>query len=331
MLVPDGPGRLVPVGAGEQAHQAAERVEAAAGDAVELTTAVERRALVDLADDLHRLRDVLVALGFDSTVSSRLRGAPEDFPAVVTAEVEDAATRQLEAERQVLEGAFGSVQGATVLQIPDRDPFLSSIAGHQWLITVPPEGWEEVTGVAVNLERRLVDVPVSIACEVADQLLPIAVRLSHSFESNMLPLSPEVVSEFASMIGKETVSGPSLEHVSAVVRELSLASWEHSRLQLRPVSWPHPGGSPGTRLETAQELIGGMEAAPDGLVGPLRSLHDRVAAEIAGTQHGPPVAAELSGVDVFDTADLAESHAITLATSAVLAALDVELLRAIAE
>ena len=331
MLVPEAAGQLVAVGAGEQARQAAERVDAAAGDAIELTTAVERSALVDLAEHLRRLRNVLVALGFDSTVSSRLRGAPENFPAIVTAEVEDAAARQLAAERQVLEGAFGSVQGATVLQIPDRDAFLSSIAGHQWLITVPPEGWQEVTGVAVNLERPLVDVPVSIACEVADQLLPIAVRLSHSFGSNMLPVSPEVVSDFASMIGKETVSGPSLEHVSAVVRELSMASWEHSRLQLRPASWPHPGGSPGTRLDTAYELIGGMEAAPDGLVGPLRSLLDRVSAEIAGTQHGPPVAAELSGVDVFDTADLAESHAITLVTSAVLAALDVELLRAIAE
>ena len=166
--VPEEPGRLAPVGAGEQAHQAALRVDAAAGDPAELTTAVERRALTDLANDLRRLRGVLVATGFDPTVPSRLRGGPKDFPAAVTTEVEAAATRQLEGERQTVEAAFGLIPGATVLQLADHDPFLTSIAGHQWLITVSPEGWEEVTRVAAGLEGRLVDVAVSIVCEVDD-------------------------------------------------------------------------------------------------------------------------------------------------------------------
>ena len=218
-----------------------------------------------------------------------------------------------------------------MLQLPDHDPFLTSIAGHQWLVTVPPEGWEEVTRVAANLEGRLVDVPVSIVCEVDDELLPVAVRLSHSFRSGLLPVAPEEVAELGSMIGRRTVSGPTLELVSAVVRELSLASWEQSRSQLRPVSWPDPGGNPGAHLETARELIGGVDPARAELGVSLGVLADRVAAEVAGARYGRAVAAELSGIDFFDTLSLPESHAITLVTSSVVAALDVELQRAIEE
>ena len=106
--------------------------------------------------------------------------------------------------------------------------------------------------------------------------LPVAVRLSHSFRPGLLPVAPEEVAELGSMIGRRTVSGPTLEVVSAVVRELSLASWEQSRYQLRPVSWPDPGGSPGADLETARELIGAIEPAWAELVVSVSVLADRV-------------------------------------------------------
>lgn len=331
MLVPEGAGQLVAVGAGEQARQAAERVEAAAGDAIELTTAVERSALVDLAEHLRRLGDVLVAMSFDPTITSRLRGSPNDFAIVVASEVQGAARRQLEGERSTLEDVFGRVPGAAVLELPDRAPFMTSIAGHQWLITVPPESWDEATRLAANLEERLVDVPVSIVCEVDRSLLPVAVRLSHSFGSGLLPVPPETVAEFASMMDRSTVSGPSIELVSAVTGELLMASWYQSRSDLRNASWPDPGGSPHTHLQNAEETVGDLESTHPELAEPLRALTDRVAAEVRGVRGERTVAAELSGADVFDAVDLPESHAITLVSRGILAALDVEFQRATTE
>ena len=331
MLVPQAPGRLVPAGAGDQARKSAERVEEALRDAMALTTADERRACEQLVEDLHQLRDLLVALAFDRNLSSRLRGTPDQYRTIIGGIIGDAATRQLERERRELEAEFAGILGAAVIELPDRDPFLTSIRGHQWLITVPPESWEAVARLAADRQRHIVDVPVSVVCELDEALLPIAARLSMTLSTGLVPLESEIVAGFASMLGKRAVAGPTLALVGIVSRELTLASWKNARARLRPRGWRTPEGTSQEHLNEARRLIdsAGPESRPVSEV--LEQLVGRVADELAGACDLAPVAAQLARVDLFDSLEGDGSHAIVTVARAVLVALDVELERAVSE
>lgn len=325
MLVPEPPGKFVPAGAGDQARQAASKVREALDGTTALTTASERAAFALIADDLDLLRDLLVALAFDGELSRRIRGSPNDLPSVVRQLVHVTADRQLAEERERLEAQLADVPDARVLQIQDEDAFVTSIAGHQWLIVVPPASWEAIAVVAAQQER-VVDVPVSVVCEWGGVLLPIAARFTTSFGAGLLPLGPDAIERFATAIDKEVVSGPAVEVVGEVVSELALASWEHARASLRPPAWADAGGDPNVHLDQATRLI--TDAGPArGVVEPLQELAGRVRSEIDGADGLVPLAAELAGRAIFDSSDIDDSHSLAIVTQAVLAALDVELQR----
>ncbi len=330
MLVPRAGGRLVPAGAGGQARDAARKVRDALSESGALTTTEEREAYADLGDDLGRLGNLLAALAFDPTVSRGVKGSPDEFASILDRLIEEAAQNQLESERQDLEGAFRDVSDAVVIQMPDEDPFLTSVAGHQWLVTVPPEGWEAVLSVAAARESRVADVPISVVCDVDGTFVPIAARLSTMFPAGLLPLGPESVEHFASILDKRTVGGPALTLVGAVARELVLASWENARLRMRPSEWPTPEGDPHEHLTEARRRAANSEPDERDVLGSLEDLVARVGIELEGGD-GVPIAAELAGPELLGGAAVGEVHAMADVTQAVVLALDLELARATAQ
>jgi hypothetical protein len=329
-LVPEPPGRLVPAGAGDKARECARQLREALADATNLTSASERVAYLDMAENFELLRNVLVALAYDPSVSSRIRGTPESLRATLLEVVEDAAARQLAEERHEVENEFAEVPGALVVQVADDDPFLTSIAGHQWVITVPPESWGAVAHQAALQQPLETNVPVSVVCELDQRVLPIAARRSTSVPAGILPLDGEAIGRLASMLGREVVAGPTLDLVAAVVGELTLASWAHARRVLRSTHWADPGGTPEEHLAKADAKIAASPPPERPVAEVLEELANRVREELSNEGGSAVLAAELAG-PVFESDDIDDSHALATVSRAVLAALDVELDRAIGD
>ena len=327
LLVPEEPGRLVPAGACGQARYAAIEVALALSKAELLTTGEEHEAYAGLLLALNRLSGLLCAIAFDPTLPSKVKGSPERFSGKVDQLIEVAAARQFREERMDVKEAFLGVPNAEVIQVSDEDAFVTSIVGHQWLVTVPPESWEAALSVAAERQWRITDVPVSVVCEIDGVLLPIAVRLSTMVSTGFLPLGPESVEQLASAAGKSTVGGPTLSLVGEVALELTLASWENARLRMRPPEWPTPGGDPLAHLAEARRLIDRAPSEAHDVLGTMQDLVSRIGLEFEGETDGT-VAAELAGTEVFDSAEVGDEHAMTPVTQAVMAALDLELTRA---
>ena len=327
LLDPQEPGRLVPAGACGQARDAAREIALVLSEADLLTTKEEHEAYAGLLLALDRLSGLLCAIAFDPTLPSKVKGSPEMFTGKVDRLIEAVAARQLREERMGLEEAFLGVPNAEVIQVPDEHPFVTSIVGHQWLMTVPPESWEAALSVAVTQQSRIIDVPVSLVCEIDGVLLPIAVRLSTMVPAGFLPLGPESVEQFASAVGKSTVGGSTLSLVGEVALELTFASWENARLRMRPAEWPAPGGDPLAHLAEARRLIDRAPSAAHHVLGKMQNLVSRIGLEFEGETDGT-VAAELAGTEVFDSDEVGDEHAMTPVTQAVMAALDLELTRA---
>ena len=323
-LVPQEPGQLVPAGASGQARDGARKLAEAVSKADVLMTAQERAAYADLPKALGRLSGLLSAVAFDSTISDKIKGSPDVFLDNLDQLIEATASRQLQVDRAILEEAFLGVPDAEILPVPDADPFVTSIAGHQWLVTVPPENWAAALSEAAERQSRLVDVPVSVVCETDGVLLPIAVRLSAMVSTGSLPLGPESVKELASASRKGTVEGSTLRLVGAIVLELTLASWENARLRMRPPEWPAPSGRPRAHLAEAQRLINGAPSEAQDVLWATRDLISRVGLEFEG-HADRTVAAELSETEVLGSTEVGNEHATIQVTQAVLAALDLEL------
>lgn len=331
MLVPQPPGRLVPAGAGDRARECVRKLREALAETTALTTAWERVACEAMADNLDLLRNLLVSLAFDSDISRQVRGSPTELHAALGRVVDETAARQLAEERRDLETQFAEVPGALVLQVSDDDPFLTSIAWHQWLITVPPESWDAAAQHAAQRRPRIADVPVSIVCELDGSFLPIAARLSTTFPAGVLPLDAEAIAGFASMLDREVVAGPALDLVGVVVRELTLASWEHARDALRPMGWADSGGKPQEHLARAGRDIAAISSRDGAVAEVLEELAARVREELRGGVSAAVLAAELAGPDVLESSNLNDSHALATVARAVLAALDLELERAVGD
>lgn len=328
MLAPGTSGKIVHAGVGDSVRKAALKLEGALEDGGSLTTAVERVACRRLLTGLQLLRDVLAALSFDIQLAKRVSGRPEDLGGNLLSLVADAAARQMENERSELHELFREVDGSFVLEVPDPVPFLTSVVGHQWLVTVPPSSWDAIARVAA--ERRPVDISVSIsiACRHGADLLPIAGRLSRSFDAGFVPLGADQLAELGAALGLSVVRGPALDTFGTIVQELARASWEFARSELRPAEWRSPDSDPLAHWEHAESL--GRELDANGLLsGVVEELLERVRAEIEGQSGAVPFAAELATATQSDFVQVHDG--LALVSSGVLAAIDVELGRAIAE
>ena len=326
-LVPQDPGRLVPAGASGQARDTARKLTKAVSKVDLLMTAEERSAYADLPTALGRLRGLLSAIAFDSTVSNKIKGSPDVFLDNLNQLVDMIAAAQLQEELGFLKEAFLGVSGAEIFQVPSEDPFVNSIAGHQWLVTVPPENWDEIVVLAAEKPLDITGVPVSVVCTTDEALLPIAVRLSTMVSAGSIPLGPESVEQFGSALGRNTIDGPALNLVGDVARELALASWKNARRWLRPSEWPVVDDDPAADVLEVQQLL---DSAPSDEQDMLSTMHDllfRVLAESEGQDVGA-VAAELFGAELLDSAVLPAGHAMEHVARAVLASLDLELARA---
>ena len=326
-LVPQDPGRLVPAGASGQARDAARKLEEAVSKDDLLMTAEERAAYADLPTSLARLSALLSAIAFDSTVSNKIKGSPDVFLDNLNQLVDAVAATQLQEELGFLEEAFLGVSGAEIFQVPSADPFVNSIAGHQWLVTVPPENWDEVVVLAAEKSLDISGVPVSVVCTTDGALSPIAVRLSTMVSAGSIPLSPESVEQFGAALGSSTIDGPSLNLVGDVARALALASWKNARRWLRPSEWPVVADDPAADALEVQRLMDSAAPEEQDMLSTMRDLLFRVVAEFEGQEVGA-VAAELVGAEILDSAVLPAGHAIGRVAEAVLASLDLELARA---
>ena len=326
-LVPEDPARLVPSGASGQARDAARKLVEAVSKVDVLMTAEERSAYADLPKSLGRLSGLLSAIAFDSTVSNKIKGSPDVFLDNLNRLIDAIAARQLQEERGILKEAFLGVSDAEIFQVPSEDPFVTSIAGHQWLVTVPAENWDEIVVLAAEKPLGITGVSVSVVCTTDEALLPIAVRLSTMVSAGSIPLGPESVEQFGSALGRDTIDGPALNLVGDVARELALASWKNARRWLRPSEWPGVDGDPAADVLEVQHLL---DSAPSDEQDMLSTMHDllfRVLAEFKGQDVGA-VAAELVGAQLLESAVLPAGHAMEHVAQAVLASLDLELARA---
>ena len=326
-LVPQDPERLVPAGASGQARDTARKLEEAVSKDDLLMTAEERSAYADLPTSLGRLSALLSAIAFDSTVSNKIKGSPDVFLDNLNQLVGTVATTQLQEELGFLKEAFLGVSGAEIFQVPSADPFVTSIAGHQWLVTVPPENWDEIVALAAEKQLHITGPPVSVVCTTDEALLPITVRLSTMVSAGYIPLGPESVEQFGSALGRSTVDGPALNLVGDVARELALASWKNARRWLRPSEWPVVADDPAADVLAVQRLMDSAPSDEQDMLSAMRDLLFRVLAEFEGQEVGA-VAAELVGGQLLDSAVPSAGHAMGHVAEAVLASLDLELARA---
>lgn len=324
MVVPTDGGKLVPVGTGKQLRDAAQKLEEALTDTTALTTIEESDAYPGLQRDLNRMGDLLVTLAYNPKLAGRVKGKPHRLTEAVHALIQEASNVQLSGERQALEEAFESVSGAEIHQVDAEEPFVTSITGHQWLVTSPPDSWSAVESVGHNHKSGVVDVPVSVVCEVDGTLLPIAVRLSTMSPSGILPLTPDSVDYFASSLGRSTVTGSSLELIGAVTEEIISASWEEARRRLRPADWPSPADDPIGRLATARHLLEDARFHGEEWLTPMNNLAGRLESELDGVSERP-ISAELWGAVIFGSHDLPKDHALVHVSEAVMMAIQAEL------
>lgn len=328
MLAPGPSGKVVHSGVGDSVRKAALKLEDALDEGDVLTTAVEREACRRLSNGLQLLRDVLAALSFDIELAKRVSGRPEDLGENLLCLVADAATRQLENELSELHDLFREVDGAFVFEVPDPVPFPSSVVGHQWLITVPPSSWDAIVQVAAERRPLDVDVSISIACGHGGDLLPIAGRLSRSFDAGFVPLGADRIEELGASLGLSVVRGPTLDTFGAIVQELARASWEFARSELRPAHWSSPDADPRARWDRAEGLSRELDAEGP-LYGVVEELLERVRAEVEDQSVAVPFAAELAAAAQSDFGQVGDG--LALVSRGVLAALDVELGRTIPE
>jgi hypothetical protein len=287
LLVRDSPGDINPVGVAGQLEGTG-RFAQAIQDSGSLLLAGESASYGQLDRGIDRLRGVLLSVAFDSTLVSKIKGRPGELASTVDRLIDQASHSQLEHERRQIADLFASVSGATVHQIPDPKPFVTSIVGHQWVVTLPPHAWEEVETVAADAaarSERVVDVPVTLVCEMEGRLLPIAGRLSRMTGSGLLPVDPQAVGAIADALGMARVEGAYVDLVARVVEELAKASWLIARSRHRPETWPESNHDARAHLQAASELLA-VSHHPEAhaLMTQLMLLIQRVQGEVEGDE-----------------------------------------------
>ena len=293
---------------------ALKKLRAACADSEVLTTGGEARVYERLTVEIGRLRSLLVAISHDPGVIERIKAPPSRLAATIDGIVESAASTQIQRERLALEGVLANVEEVFLREVPDEDPFPSSVQGHQWIVGVPPVAWEDATTAAAGLDRSAVGVPVTLVCVTGDVVLPIALRVPWSNDRFML-VPPEEISLIASKLNRRTVPSIARKFFSDVLDELILASWKAARTRLRPKAWAfNEHLAPREHLQRARNRMQeGQQNAT--LVELLGVLANRVEREILGGDSARPIAAVVAvprllaveDTDVDEGAELVEA------------------------
>lgn len=328
-LVPAGGAQVAHVVVADQMLKAVQSLNGALVDPGLLTTTSERRAVQLLADELDVLRDVLVAVGWDSSLATQIRGNPTDLRANLEALVAQGTRQQLDREARDLGAVFHPISAIRIRPIPDEQPFLTAIGRHQWLVTVPPDEWDQVATLSAAHPPKATDVPVSIVCELDGVLLPIGGRLSQLFPSGLLPLEPNSIASLATAVGTLMVEGETLGLVTTAVQALERASLYAARTALRPSAWPAPDDGPDPDMAMAVAAIAHLGGPTAEVAEPLEVLLDRVRSEVGGYSERTPLSAELSGSGNLDLLNLDEEHALREVSRAWTLALEAEIQQAI--
>ena len=293
---------------------ALKKLRAACADSEVLTTGREADVYEHLSVEVGRLRSLLVAIAHDLEVVERIKAPPSQLAATIDRIVESAASTQIQKEKMILEEVLANVEGVVLREVPDENPFPSSVQGHQWIVSVPPMVWEDATNAAAGLDRSVVGVPVTLVCVTGDVVLPIALGVPWSDDRFMI-VPQQDVSLIASKLNRRTVPSIARKFFSDVLDELILASWKAARIRLRPKAWAlNERSTPREHLERARNRMQeGQQNAT--LVELLRALADRVEQEIRRGDSTTPIAAVVAvprllaveGTEVDEAAELVEA------------------------
>ena len=251
-----------------------------------LTTGDEHDVYDRLRIEVARLRSLLVAISLEAASANDIKGSPGRLRDVVDGMIERAVVARRNVEEGALEAVFSDVEDVAVQEIVDEDPFPISIVGHQWIVLVPPEGWEEAGSVAGNLDRDAVRVPVTLVGVADERILPIALQPSATGRG-LIPLPFERIELIAKQLGRPIVAGETQRFFSEVLEELVVASWKASRGRLRPREW----GS--IEETTAEEHLMRVDRRLRGesrnteMVTILGQLLDQVREEVSGRRTHP--------------------------------------------
>ena len=317
-VVPKAGGRLVPVGLGSQLGKAADRLSSLLTEQNPLLAGGEVEIYRELVSRLRRSRGLLLAVSFDDSLKHGMKGRPDEFDAVLDRLIDRAGEEQMAADRSTVAELFAEVEQADVHIVDDGCPFVTSINGHQIVVTVPPDCWQAAYDTLARTGQRNdvapPDVPLSLVCVEAGAVLPIGVRMSKMFASGALPLAPDVVEELT-----RSLSLPFLPTVHSVVQAvlelLSAASRQIARSRMRPTHWP-VGLSDSERLLREAEALIPTEPQSTAVAAPLRRLLDQVRAEERG-QASECLAEEMIGLRLLEGAadnpssvwlDVTEAH-----------------------
>ena len=255
-----------------------------------LTTNTGNDVYDRLRAEVARLRSLLVAISLETASVDDIKGSPDRLRDVVDGMIERAVAARRNVEERALEAVFGDVEDLAIEGIVDEDLFPISIVGHQWIVLVPPEGWEEAASVARNVDPDAVRVPVTLVGVANGRILPIALRPSATGRG-LIPLPFERIELIAKQLGRSIVAGETQRFFAEVLEELVVASWKAARRRLRPREW----GS--IEEMTAEEYLMRVEkrlteeSRNTDMVTILGKLSDQVREESSGHRMRPLAAA----------------------------------------
>ena len=269
---------------------ALKKLRQARADSETLTTSREADVYERLAAEVSRLRSLLVAISYDKAIVRRIKAPSTQLAAAIDRLIERSASARIRVEELALEGVFSGVEDVFLSNIPDEDPFPSSIQGHRWIVGVAPAAWDDAVTAAATLDRSVVAVPVTLVGLTDDVVLPIALGVPWSKDRFMI-VPPGEISEIADKLNRRTLPSMARQLFSDVLDELILASWKVARRRLRPSGWAgEEDPTPQEHLERARQRMHESRKYPE-LVGILGTLADRVEQEILRGDTRPIAAA----------------------------------------
>ena len=325
-LVPSPPVDREHVQIGAQTQDALEKLKAAMNDPETPTTLQEDVLYARLVDGLRRLRSLLIAVWLDNSIVRLIRGAPYEIGEAVDSLIGVASAKQRQAGRNELEAAFHGL-GATVRIVPASDPFPTSISGHEWVVEMPFDNWQIALERSKAIDRRAVEVAVSLLWVADDVVLPFAVLLSRREGGEDLPLAADTIRHIPGVGDRILELGETSETLSSVVAELTLASWKNARHRMRPATWPAPHGvSARAHLDKAIGMTNHTVWGADEIVAVIHELIERVEDELLGN-NASSIAAELAVPSALSGRELDGDSAESRVAVASLFAIDGDLHR----
>ena len=288
-----------------------------------LMTDRERGVYERLHVEVAKLRSLLVAVSLETLDALEIKGSPKNFHDVVDRLIEKSAEARRSMEEGALDVVFHDIENVAIEQIIDEDLFPLSIRGHQWIVLVPIEGWDEAVKVASAVDRDVVRVPVTLVGVAHERVLPIALRPS-AMGRGLVPVPFERIELMAKRLGRPIVAGETQRFFEEVLEQLILASWKAARRQLRPGEWRTIEEMPAEEhLKQVEKRLTDESRSTD-TVAIVEALSDQVRREVSGHKT-LPLAAVIAGQLQVDGSDADSNGTVELIVRGRLVALDEEL------